>query len=54
MLIYTNQVLAQIELWQNTKEYVNKVYMLPKSLEEKVACLHLKKLNINLTKLTKD
>lgn len=49
---FTNQVLAQIELWQNRGKYANKVYMLPKYLDEKVAMLHLKKLGVNLTKLT--
>ncbi len=49
---FTNQVLAQIELWQNYKKYDNKVYFLPKQLDEKVAHLHLKKIGANLTKLT--
>jgi adenosylhomocysteinase len=40
---FTNQVLAQLELWNNTSNYENKVYMLPKHLDEKVARLHLKK-----------
>jgi adenosylhomocysteinase len=48
---FTNQVMAQIELWQNYKNYENKVYLLPKSLDEKVAMLHLDKLNAKLTKL---
>ena len=49
---FTNQVLAQIELWENAQSYENKVYVLPKNLDEKVATLHLKKLNVRLTKLT--
>ena len=49
---FTNQVLAQIELWQNHKNYENKVYVLPKHLDEKVARLHLEKLGVKLTKLT--
>lgn len=49
---FTNQVLAQIELWQNSEQYENKVYFLPKKLDEKVAMLHLKKIGANLTKLT--
>jgi len=48
---FTNQVLAQIELWQNPDQYENKVYFLPKKLDEKVAILHLKKIGANLTKL---
>lgn len=48
---FTNQVMAQIELWQNHKKYQNKVYILPKELDEKVAILHLKKLGAKLTKL---
>jgi adenosylhomocysteinase len=51
---FTNQVLAQIELWQNTGKYDNKVYFLPKSLDEMVARLHLKKIGANLTQLTKE
>jgi adenosylhomocysteinase len=50
---FTNQVLAQIELWQNTGQYKNEVYVLPKHLDEKVAALHLGKLAVNLTRLTK-
>ncbi len=50
---FTNQVMAQIELWQNHTKYENKVYILPKSLDEKVAMLHLEKLAVKLTKLTK-
>lgn len=49
---FTNQVLAQIELWNNHQNYQNQVYTLPKKLDEKVALLHLNKLGINLTKLT--
>lgn len=50
---FSNQVLAQIELWQNHRKYQNKVYLLPKKLDEKVAMLHLEKLGVRLTKLTK-
>lgn len=50
---FTNQVIAQIELWQNHKNYQNKVYILPKHLDEKVAILHLEKLGVKLTKLNK-
>ena len=49
---FTNQVLAQIELWQNDGKYQNKVYVLPKHLDEKVALLHLDKLGVKLTELT--
>ncbi|MDE1153056.1 MAG: adenosylhomocysteinase [Micavibrio sp.] len=49
---FTNQVLAQLELWSNHKSYENKVYVLPKHLDEKVASLHLEKLGVKLTKLT--
>ncbi|ODA67773.1 Adenosylhomocysteinase [Methyloligella halotolerans] len=49
---FTNQVLAQIELWQNNDKYENKVYVLPKPLDEKVAALHLGRLGAKLTKLT--
>ena len=49
---FTNQVLAQIELWTNAGAYENKVYVLPKHLDEKVATLHLAKLGVTLTKLT--
>ena len=45
---FTNQVLAQLELWENTDKYENKVYMLPKHLDEKVARLHLKKIGVEL------
>ena len=51
---FTNQVIAQIELWINHKKYENKVYVLPKNLDEKVAMLHLKKVGAKLTKLSKD
>ena len=50
---FTNQVLAQLELWKRTKYYKKKVYVLPKELDEKVAELHLGKLGSKLTKLTK-
>jgi adenosylhomocysteinase len=49
---FTNQVLAQIELFTNSGKYENKVYVLPKHLDEKVAALHLEKLGVKLTKLT--
>ena len=49
---FTNQVMAQIELWQNHTKYERKVYVLPKTLDEKVARLHLKKLGAKLTELT--
>jgi adenosylhomocysteinase len=49
---FTNQVLAQLELWANSKNYENKVYMLPKHLDEKVAFLHLGKLGVELETLT--
>ncbi len=49
---FTNQVLAQLELWTNTGKYENKVYVLPKHLDEKVAALHLEKLGAKLTRLT--
>ena len=51
---FTNQTLAQIELWNYPERYENKVYMLPKHLDEKVAKLHLKKLNIELDELTEE
>ena len=51
---FTNQTLAQIELWNNSQKYENKVYVLPKSLDEKVAKLHLEKLGVQLTELTKE
>ncbi|MEP7196877.1 MAG: adenosylhomocysteinase [Saprospiraceae bacterium] len=49
---FTNQVLAQLELWINSKNYENKVYMLPKHLDEKVAMLHLAKIGVVLEELT--
>ena len=51
---FTNQVIAQIELWNNSKNYENKVYVLPKHLDEKVARLHLDKVGAKLTPLSKD
>ncbi|HXH29733.1 MAG TPA: adenosylhomocysteinase [Bacteriovoracaceae bacterium] len=51
---FTNQVLAQIELWANAKNYEKKVYMLPKQLDEKVARLHLKKIGVELDVLSPD
>ena len=51
---FTNQTLAQIELWNNSGQYENKVYMLPKHLDEKVAKLHLGRLGAELTELRKD
>lgn len=51
---FTNQVLAQIELWQNPDKYENAVYMLPKHLDEKVARLHLAKIGVQLDSLTPD
>ena len=48
---FTNQVLAQIELWNNSQNYENKVYLLPKHLDEKVARLHLDRMGVNLTNL---
>ncbi|HMB99851.1 MAG TPA: adenosylhomocysteinase [Flavobacteriaceae bacterium] len=51
---FTNQTLAQIELWTNRDAYENKVYMLPKHLDEKVAQLHLAKIGVELTELRKD
>ena len=51
---FTNQTLAQIELWENHKNYENKVYVLPKHLDEKVAQLHLAKLGAKLTKLSSE
>ncbi len=50
---FTNQVLAQIELWQNGDKYENKVYVLPKHLDERVARLHLEKVGAKLDKLTR-
>ena len=49
---FTNQVMAQIELWNNSSKYENKVYVLPKKLDEKVAELHLDKLGAKVTKLS--
>lgn len=49
---FTNQVMAQMELWQNHKSYKNDVYVLPKKLDEKVARLHLKRIGVKLTELT--
>ncbi|MBY0355017.1 MAG: adenosylhomocysteinase, partial [Rickettsiales bacterium] len=51
---FTNQVLAQIELWQNTSKYAKQVYVLPRHLDEKVARLHLDKLGVKLSKLSKE
>ncbi|MEL6503089.1 MAG: adenosylhomocysteinase [Pseudomonadota bacterium] len=51
---FTNQVLAQIELWTKGEEYNNEVYILPKHLDEKVARLHLEKIGVKLTELEKD
>ena len=51
---FTNQVIAQIELWNSNGKYQNKVYVLPKHLDEKVAMLHLAKVGAKLTKLTKE
>jgi adenosylhomocysteinase len=51
---FTNQTLAQIELWNNSENYDNKVYMLPKKLDEKVARLHLEKIGVELTELSGD
>ena len=51
---FTNQTLAQMELWNNNGEYENKVYMLPKHLDEKVAALHLEKIGVELTELSKE
>ena len=51
---FTNQILAQIELWKNSSKYENKVYMLPKNLDEMVALLHLPKLGVELEDLTED
>ena len=51
---FTNQVIAQIELWNNSKNYEKKVYVLPKHLDEKVAILHLGKVGAKLTKMSKE
>jgi adenosylhomocysteinase len=48
---FTNQTLAQMELWTNKQAYENQVYTLPKRLDEKVAALHLEKLGVKLTQL---
>jgi adenosylhomocysteinase len=48
---FSNQTLAQIELWSNSSNYENKVYVLPKHLDEKVAALHLDHIGAKLTKL---
>jgi adenosylhomocysteinase len=51
---FTNQTLAQIELWENHDKYENGVYMLPKILDEKVAMLHLAKIGVELDTLSQD
>jgi adenosylhomocysteinase len=51
---FSNQTLAQLELWTNTDKYENKVYMLPKHLDEKVARLHLKKIGVELETLSNE
>jgi adenosylhomocysteinase len=51
---FTNQVLAQIELWKNEDKYKNEVYTLPKHLDEKVAMLHLKKIGAELDRLNQE
>ena len=51
---FTNQTLAQLELWKNSDQYDNDVYMLPKHLDEKVARLHLKKIGVELETLSKE
>ena len=51
---FTNQVIAQVELWKNSEKYDKKVYVLPKHLDEKVAILHLNKVGAKLTKLSKE
>ena len=51
---FTNQVLAQLELWMFSEKYQNEVYMLPKHLDEKVAKLHLKNLGVELEELTEE
>jgi adenosylhomocysteinase len=51
---FTNQVIAQIELWQNAANYNNDVYTLPKHLDEKVARLHLAKIGVELEELSND
>jgi adenosylhomocysteinase len=49
---FTNQTIAQLEIWENHKNYENKVYVLPKQLDEKVARLHLAKVGVELEELT--
>jgi len=51
---FTNQTLAQLELWANSSKYENKVYTLPKQLDEKVARLHLSKIGVVLETLTEE
>ncbi len=51
---FTNQVIAQIELWHNSDQYKNEVYVLPKHLDEKVARLHLQRIGVQLTELTSE
>jgi adenosylhomocysteinase len=51
---FTNQVMAQMELWNNPDKYERKVYVLPKHLDEKVARLHLRKIGAHLTRLTQE
>jgi adenosylhomocysteinase len=51
---FTNQTLAQLELWKNSANYENKVYTLPKQLDEKVARLHLSKIGVEIDQLTPD
>jgi adenosylhomocysteinase len=51
---FTNQVLAQIELWTRTEKYEKDVYVLPKHLDERVARLHLAKLGVELSELSKE
>ena len=51
---FTNQTLAQLELWKNSANYENKVYVLPKHLDEKVAALHLSKIGVELEELSQD
>jgi adenosylhomocysteinase len=51
---FTNQVLAQLELWQHSDKYENKVYMLPKHLDEQVARLHLAKIGVELEDLSEE
>jgi adenosylhomocysteinase len=51
---FTNQVMAQIELWTHPENYKKEVYVLPKHLDEKVARLHLKQIGAKLTQLTKE